>query len=117
MENFTPGQIVVIAIGLLLAAAGAVNTLGSAAEKIVKAWRAAKAPSDVRDQRIGAMEGEMDSFRSYFSQDKQRLDSLEEGNRVTQRALLALLSHGIDGNHVEAMVKARDDLQDHLINQ
>jgi len=49
--------------------------------------------------------------------DKKRLDSLDEGNRATQRALLALLDHGIDGNNIEQMQHAKEALQNHLINR
>lgn len=49
--------------------------------------------------------------------DFNRLNKLEEGNIVTQRALLALLAHGIDGNDIKAMKKAKTDLTNHLIEQ
>ena len=53
----------------------------------------------------------------YLALDKRRLDNMDEGNRVTQRALLALLAHGIDGNNVEQMEKAKSALEEHLINR
>ena len=45
------------------------------------------------------------------------MQRLEEGNKITQRALLALLAHGIDGNDVDAMKKAKTDLTNYLIEQ
>ena len=49
--------------------------------------------------------------------DYNRLNQLEEGNIITQRALLALLAHGIDGNDIEAMRKAKAELTDYLIER
>ena len=67
------------------------------------------------EERLSAVEKKLDEHQDYFSNDNERLDIIEEGNKVTQRALLALLSHGIDGNDVEGMRKAKAELQDYLI--
>ena len=117
MDNLTPWQIVVIVAGLIMGAAAVVNTLGSAAEKIVKAWKAAKAPNAKQDERLEAVEADLREVHKYLEIDKRRLDTQDESNRVTQRALLALLAHGIDGNHVEQMEIAKEELQNHLINR
>ena len=52
-----------------------------------------------------------------FSNDNDRIEGIERGNRVTQRALLALLSHGIDGNEIDAMSKAKEELENYLIQR
>lgn len=117
MENYTPGEVLGILCALLMAAAGAVNVLGSALEKIVKAYKAAKAPNDRQDTRLDKMENELKEVHKYLEIDKRRLDDQDKSNRITQRALLALLSHGIDGNHVEQMETAKEELQAHLINR
>ena len=110
-------EIAGLVLGGLLALAGAVTTLGSAAGHIAKVWRAAKAPNDRQDERLAALENHMREVDEYLALDKRRLDTMDEGNRVTQRALLALLSHGIDGNNIEQMEKAKSALEEHLINR
>ena len=117
MENLTPWEICLVVVGALLALASAINTVGSAAEKIAKAVQAAKAPNARQDERLEALEHHVEEIDNYLAQDKRRLDTLDEGNRVTQRALLALLSHGIDGNNIEQMEKAKAALEEHLINR
>jgi hypothetical protein len=52
-----------------------------------------------------------------LNNDNDRLESLDEGSRVTQRAILALLDHGIDGNNIDQMQDAKKALQSHLINR
>ena len=91
--------------------------LSNAAEKIVKAWKASKAPNAKQDERILALEEWKKTVDGKLNRDNERLGNIEEGNRATQRALLALLDHGIDGNNIKQMQDAKELLQDHLINR
>ncbi len=102
---------------IVLAAASAVVLLSNAAEKIAKAVKAAKAPNDEQNRRLTAAEKDIEDIKGFLANDKKRLDSLEEGNRVTQRALIALLGHGLDGNNQKQMAEAKADLEDYLINR
>ncbi len=101
----------------LLAAASAVVLLSNGAEKIAKAYRTIKAPNARQDERLDAVEQDLKDVHKFLDADKTRLDSIEEGNRATQRALLALLDHGIDGNNISQMQQAKTELQNHLINR
>ena len=49
--------------------------------------------------------------------DLQHLTKIDNGNRATQQAILALLDHGIDGNNVKQMQDAKEELQRYLINR
>lgn len=101
----------------LLAAASAFLLLSNAAEKIIKAIQTAKAPNLQQDNRLHELEAWKDTVEVRLCKDNDRLEGIEEGNRVSQRALLALLNHGIDGNNIEQMQHAKDLLQNHLINR
>ena len=101
----------------LLAAASAIVLLSNAAEKIVKAYKAAKAPNDLQNERLDSLETWKEKVDHKLDKDNERLGTIEEGNRATQRAILALLDHGIDGNNVEQMQEAKKSLQNHLINR
>ena len=102
---------------LLLAAASAIVLLANAAEKIVKAIKAAKAPSAAQDKRLAKLEAWKEEVDRTLSQEESRLESIDDGNRVTQRALLALLDHGIDGNNIKQMQDAKQELTEHLIRR
>lgn len=52
-----------------------------------------------------------------LGKDNKRIESLEEGNRVICRALIALLSHEINGNSVDKLSKAMADLNNYLIER
>lgn len=105
----------VVIVGAVLALAGMISTIGGAVEKIAKLVTALRQPNAAQDARLKALEEHMEKIDGYLALDKKRLDGLEEGNRVTQRALLALLSHGIDGNNIAQMEQAKAALEEHLI--
>ena len=65
MGNLSPGEIVTLVLGGLLALAGAVATLGTAAEKIAKLIRAAKAPNDEQDRRITKAEKDIVDIKGF----------------------------------------------------
>lgn len=104
-------------IGVALAAAGAISTLAAAGNWIVKLVQALKAPNDAQNQRLQKLEEHMQTVDAFLAADKKRLDNVDESTRVTQRALLALLAHGIDGNHLPQMEEAKQELELHLIKK
>lgn len=110
-------QTAAVVVGGILALCGAISTIGGAVEKVSKVVKAAKAPNDEQDRRLTAAEKEIVDIKGFLANDKKRIDSLEDGNRVTQRALLALLGHGLDGNNQKQMAEAKAELESHLINR
>ena len=104
-------------VAVVLTVAGAISTLGGAANWIVKLITALKAPNAEQDVRLGKLEKHMEEVDAFLANDKKRLDNIDESTRVTQRALLALLAHGIDGNHQKQMEEAKDELEYHLIKK
>lgn len=113
MESLTLLEI----IGGVLAVAAAVNTIGSAVEKIVKAAKVANSPNAVQDTRLDELERWRQEVDRRLANGTTHFEAIDEGNRVTQKALLALLAHGIDGNNVKQMEEAKHDLETHLINR
>ncbi len=91
--------------------------LSNAAEKIVSAVRMVRSPNQRQDVRLAMLERWKQRVDEKLTNDNRRIDSMVEGNRASQRALLALLDHGIDGNNMEQMQHAKETLQNHLINR
>ena len=102
--------------GYVAAFLAAIVLISNAAEKVVKAVKAAKVPNDQQNDRLNALEDWRKEVDRKLDRDNDRLRDIDSGNRVTQRALLALLDHGIDGNNIKQMQDAKEALQDHLIN-
>lgn len=113
MEHLTPEQ---IWAGIAFVFSAIILT-ANAFEKIVSAVKAAKAPNIQQNERLDRLEEWKKEVDKMLIQDVDRFDAIEAGNRVTQRAILALLDHGIDGNNVKQMQDAKEELQNHLINR
>jgi hypothetical protein len=52
-----------------------------------------------------------------LDRDNKRIASLEEGNKVICKALMALLSHEINGNSNDKLQKALEGLNEYLIER
>lgn len=108
--TFTPQQI----LELVLWVCGAIVSVSAAIAVIVKVVQKAKAPEKNQNERIDKLEKEMEKFKQFFENDNRRLRKLEDGNIVTQQALLALLSHALNGNDMDSLKKAKEHLESYL---
>ena len=104
-------------IAIALAVAGGISTLAGAGNWIIKIIGAIKAPNAEQNDRLSKLEKHMAEVDGFLANDKRRLDGIDSDTRVTQRALLALLAHGIDGNHQKQMEEAKEELELHLIKK
>ena len=107
---FTPASLFA---GILAVCAG-ISCIAAAVGWIIKVINAAKQPAKRVEERLSALEQKSSEYETYFINDKKRLEEMEQGNKVTQRAILALLSHGIDGNDIDAMKAAKKDFSPHM---
>ena len=103
-------EAITFSISDILWLAGAIVAIASAAGVLAGTIDRLRRPSRAQDARLDELEKRM-------ARDQKRLSILEDGMTITQRALLALLAHGIDGNDVEAMKKAKQELTDFLIER
>ena len=110
---FTPAQLWSILVGF----ATGLGAIAAAVAIFGKAWAKFRQPDKRKDSRIKALELQMETFNKYLQKDKTRLDELDNGNRVTQQALLALLGHAINGNNTDQLRAAKENLQNYLINK
>ena len=111
--SFTVGQL----IGGFLAVCAGLSCIALAISWIAKGWNKVREPEKKQNERITALERRVAKHDEFLDRDKERLEAIEEGNRVTQRAILALLAHGIDGNDIDALRAAKTELQDYLIKR
>lgn len=77
----------------------------------------AKAPEKSQNDRISSLESRVDDLYDNQLKEKDRIKELEKSDVITQEAILALMSHAIDGNHVEELKKAKLDLQKYLTHK
>lgn len=114
-------QDLVLYFGLLLTVLNIIDRLS-----ILKAK--ASAPQKELEARVKLLEDELKQYKNllkdviekysmYFNNDNKRIVNLEEGGRVLIKAMGSLLSHGIDGNNIQEMKDARDEINHYLINR
>ncbi|MBR4017088.1 MAG: hypothetical protein IKK11_04670 [Oscillospiraceae bacterium] len=100
----------------ILAVASAVVLLSNAAEKIIKAVKAAKAPENAQNQKIANLEERLKKVENKLENDKKQIADIREGNHVLTKGMFALLEHGINGNNIAQMKAAKNDVEEYLIH-
>ena len=116
MGDLTAGEIITLIIGGILATAGAVSTIGGAIEKIAKGVRVAKAPEQAQNAEIKDIKDRLEKLETKLKTDERQIDASKECNRVLTKGMLALLEHGINGNNIDQMRDAKNDVEAYLIN-
>lgn len=104
---------------------GGIITILTLWNMIEQRIKTTKQPTSNLEERVGLIERKLEfeikaTFAEYdarFGRDKTKIEMIEQGNRVTQKALLALLKHSIDGNNIDALKKAEGDLSEFLIER
>ena len=111
--TFTFGQLLAC-VGTVC---GTITGIAAAVAVLSKAIRKAREPNTLQDQRIAALEARADKSDRLLDSDNRRLAALEKESSITQRALLALLKHGINGNDTAAMQKSMEEIESYLIER
>lgn len=123
------------AVTWILSVCGAIAGIGAAIAVLVKFNTFLKKPNHEQDVKIEAIEekitkmsGEVDAvkdllaskdsqYMDLFKRDKARLDAQENSMNMLLRANFALLGHALNGNNVEQMQSAFNDIQEYLFNR
>lgn len=63
------------------------------------------------------IKAEVSKHTRLLDNDNKRLKEYEESNRMILQCLLVIINHEITGNGIENLKRARDDLQEYLINK
>ena len=99
---------------ILSVCAGATCIAGALAA-IIRAVKSAGKPYDDIVKRVNELEKRVNTHERLLENDKGKLDEIDKSNHITQKALLALLSHALDGNDVDNLRKAKTELHNYLI--
>lgn len=115
-QNLSAGELLVLAFGGLLAIATIVSTIGGAVEKVVKLVKAARQPEQDQNDEIKEIKERLKKLELNISTDEKQITDARECNRVLTIGMLALLEHGINGNNIEQMQKAKTGVENYLVN-
>lgn len=95
----------------------AITTISAAVTVIVSWINKAKEPNARQNLRLDQLETKIEKISMYLDNDNVRIKAIEEGNKVTQKALLALMSHALNGNDLDKLEEAKNSLEQYLINK
>ena len=119
----------------IVSVCGGITGIAAAIAVMVKFNTFLKKPNHDQDVKIedlttrvakleGKVEGLEDDFKKQnlqhmelFKRDKERLDAQENSMNMLLRANFALLGHALNGNNVEQMQSAFNDIQEYLFNR
>ena len=79
--------------------------------------KTAQKPNKTQDERLDALEAWKVEVENRLETGNRHFEAIDTGNRVTQEALLALMSHAINGNDVEKLKEAKAKLENYLIEK
>lgn len=102
---------------LIQIACAGIIALGGAGAIIVGLYKWAKKPDDDRDDRLKHHDEMLDSDNKRLKELEKEQAEMKEAQSVLMKSILALMSHAIDGNHLEELKIARDDMQNYLLRR
>ena len=123
------------AFAWVLAVCGGITGIAAAIAVLVKFNAFLKKPNHEQDLKIeelnksviklsgevedikGRLDKKDDQYMELFKRDKTRLDAQENSMNMLLRANFALLGHALNGNNVEQMQTAFNDIQEYLFNR
>ena len=109
LKDITPDSLF-LAFLVVLALLGAYTTIMNA----VKTYREEK---QRKDAPVNTMEQQVRNHDEQLQREHERIEDLEESNRIIMRALMALLSHEINGNSDDRLRASFDEIQAYLIDR
>ena len=98
-------------------ACAGIITIGGAGAVIVGLYKWAKKPDNDRDDRLKKHEELLDSDDKRLKELEKEQAEMKEAQSVLMKSILALMSHAIDGNHLEELEKARNDMHEYLLRR
>ena len=109
---------------IVMGVCASVITISSALGVFMSALKKFKAPEVSQNEEIKELKLDVDEIKiaidehkKYFNNDNTRIKKIEEGNKITQKALLALMAHALDDKSTDQLVEAKSLLQNYLIER
>lgn len=102
---------------VILAICGLISAIGGACVYIGKVIKKAKEPEIEQNRRLTEVEKRCDKYDRILEKDKRDIEEIKKVEHLILKTEFALLQHGIDGNNVEPMKRAQEDIQNYLIDK
>lgn len=104
-------------VRVLVALAAGIVAIGGAITFIEHVADRAATKQTVIAAQVAEHERQIEKHKEYLDSDNKRLREMEETNKLIMRGVMSIMTHEIDGDHVEQLKQTRDDMQEYLINR
>lgn len=84
---------------------------------VITVGKSAAKPNHTQNERLDALEEWQEKVTKRLLEGNTHFDNIDEGERVTQKAMLALLRHAINGNDIDALKEAEKELNQYLLDK
>lgn len=102
---------------IIQVACAGIITIGGAGTIFVALYRWFKKPDLNRDEKLKGHDEKLDNDNRRINELEKKQAETNEAISVLMKSMLAMMTNAIDGNHVEELKMARDDMQDYLIKR
>ena len=110
-----PMQIQALSFEQLVGTVAVVLLLVGVYNTIMSAIKNAREEKRLKDQPVNTLEHTVEDHTEKLKNDHERITQLEESNRIIMRALMAVMSHEVNGNSTEKLQNSMNEIQDFLI--
>lgn len=74
-------------------------------------------PNRSQNARLDALEQWKKTVDQRLSTGDDHFKEIDNGNRITQKAILALMKHAINGNDIDSLKQAEKKLEEYLVDK
>lgn len=110
-------QIQALSFEQLIGSAAVILLLVGIYNTIMGAIKTAREEKRLKDQPVNTLEHTVEDHSKKLANDHERITQLEESNRIIMRALMAVMSHEVNGNSTEKLQRSMDEIQQFLIER
>ena len=114
-EGVNPMQIQALSFEQLVGTVAVVLLLVGVYNTIMNAIKTAREEKRLKEQPVNTLENTVEDHSKKLANDHERITQLEESNRIIMRALMAVMSHEVNGNSTEKLQNSMNEIQDFLI--
>jgi heme/copper-type cytochrome/quinol oxidase subunit 1 len=116
-KGVIPMQIQALSFEQLVGTVAVVLLLVGVYNTIMSAIKTAREEKRLKEQPVNTLEHTVDDHTKKLQNDHERITQLEESNRIIMRALMAVMSHEVNGNSTEKLQTSMDEIQKFLIER
>lgn len=110
-------QIQALTFEQLVGAAAVILLMVGIYNTLMGAIKTAREERRLKNQPVTTLEDRVNDHDKKLARDHERLTALEDSNRIIMRALMAIMSHEINGNDTAKLSASFEEIQAYLIER